>query len=132
MKTTIFGKKAMVAAVVSMVLAFGFVSCSSVYEAENGAGDTKAVTITLKSSGDYKVEYDGKEASGKADHQKASGSETWIDGTPTAKPYFSAAVLDKKLIAFTCLTDDITVANTGSWSKKSIDGDDVYTVIIEE
>ncbi|GMO58228.1 MAG: hypothetical protein Ta2G_18330 [Termitinemataceae bacterium] len=125
MKTTIFGKKAMVAAVVSMVLAFEFVSCTSVYEIKRESDD-KTVTITLKTSGDYKVEFDGKEASGKATYAKASGSEGWIDGLK-----FDATVNDKKLTYFS-YHGDFDVSGSGSWSKKSIDGDDVYTVIIEE
>ncbi|GMO50377.1 MAG: hypothetical protein Ta2G_07870 [Termitinemataceae bacterium] len=129
METTGFGKKALVAAVVSMVLAFGFVlvGCET-YEGTTEEPSGKKITVKPTDK-KYNITYDGTNAKGDwttveiGDYKHSEstsgdfiggftrdGSTAGIDG------YFKGTLISAEL------------------TKKSIDadGDDVYEFIIQE
>ncbi|GMO45509.1 MAG: hypothetical protein Ta2G_00420 [Termitinemataceae bacterium] len=129
MKTTIFGKKALVAAVVSMVLAFGFVltGCET-YEGTTTLPSGKTITVKPTDK-KYNITYDGTTAKGdwttvevlgiKNSNSTSGdfiGDFTRIDSTASIYGEFKGTTI------------------AASLTKKSIDadGDEVYEFIIEE
>ncbi|GMO49077.1 MAG: hypothetical protein Ta2G_05650 [Termitinemataceae bacterium] len=122
MKTTIFGKKALVAAVVSMVLAFGFAltGCETTYEGKSAGGGVD-VKLTISSS-KYTLTYGDKEYKG--DSKKSSSLYTLTgDATGTFESKTTILIVTSPVV-FTSL----------ALTKKSVDenGDEVYEFIIEE
>ncbi|GMO58907.1 MAG: hypothetical protein Ta2G_18880 [Termitinemataceae bacterium] len=127
MKTTIFGKKAMVAAVVSMVLAFGFVltGCGGEFEG-TGTADILTpvkITATLKGS-NFTLKVDSTEYEGKA--KKATGSTSDIKLYDITGDKFSGGSwfsIAEKVGSFYGTVDGKYIA-AGGLAKKSVDGEE--------
>ncbi|GMO29296.1 MAG: hypothetical protein Ta2B_10260 [Termitinemataceae bacterium] len=111
MKTTIFGKKAMVAAVVSMVLAFGFVlSACTTGDYEYEEDGVKAI-LTLKSGKKFDmVTTMGGESQTLSGTWKKDGKTITLTGD------------NGGIIVGTIDGKKITFIGMGTFTKKSIDG----------
>ncbi|GHV59789.1 hypothetical protein AGMMS49579_27260 [Spirochaetia bacterium] len=124
---------------IALVMGLVLAACN-VWEVEPDidmkASDHKAkgkATVTLTDT-TYKVEYDGKTASGNCEKTTSGTTSTYKD-----LPGFGATVKDGKLVFLQVDTADIKIGWAGSQAKKSVDGeentidiDDIELIILDD
>ncbi|GMO57598.1 MAG: hypothetical protein Ta2G_17360 [Termitinemataceae bacterium] len=130
MKTTIFGKKAMVAAVVSMVLAFGFVltGCGGVFEGSGTsfAGETLPTSVTLTATlkgSKFTLKVYSTEYEGKAKKASISGDGKYYDITGDKFGADCLFTIVDKVANFGGTVDGKVISAMGM-AKKSVDGEE--------